>query len=368
MYLLTFIFPVLWTAFATSLTAAERSEMSLAQAFERFFPIGMGIGPQDLNRPKVWQLVQHHCRQVTIENHLKPSLVQPAPGLWTFERGDELVKAARQAGLRVHGHTLLWHRQSPEWMVKDSDGRYLPAEVVLGHIRDHIQGVMGHYARDIHSWDVVNEVLADGPSPSDYRQSDWYQAAGFDYILTAFLAAAEAQPQALLFYNDYGLETEPKRSRALRLIERLRAAGARVDGIGIQAHLQIGSPPIEEIGESIRAFAAAGLKVHISELDVSVHPWRRVGSELLDEDRRYEEGLTHETEQRLAQRYADLFRLFMEHHQHIWAVTFWNTHDGRSWLNNFPVRSRVDHPLLFDRQLRPKQAFSAVIEVSAESP
>jgi endo-1,4-beta-xylanase len=172
----------------------------------------------------------------------------------------------------------------------------------------------------------------------------------------------------LLFYNDYGLETEPKRSRAVRLVQMLRREGVRIDCIGIQAHIRVGHPSLAEIETTIRTFAEMGLLVHISELDVSVLPWRDVGSELLDEDRRFEQGLTGDMAARFNQRYADLFALFTEHHRSLWAVTFWNTHDGRSWLNNFPVKGRVDHPLLFDRQLAPKPAFEAVRKVLDKQP
>ncbi|TVR09018.1 MAG: endo-1,4-beta-xylanase [Planctomycetota bacterium] len=347
-----------------SVLATERQEPSLAQHFADHFTIGMGVDVADLRDPAVWDLVLHHAAIITVENSMKPSPIQREPGQFSFARANRVVDAARNAGLKVHGHTLVWHRQTPDWMHVDAQDERIDRDQALERLHRHISTVMGHYRGRVESWDVINEVLADAPGDEDMRtDAPWYEIIGPDYVEQVFLMAAEADPDALLFYNDYNLETEPKRSRALRLVERVRAAGGRIDGIGIQAHLQIDTPSIEDIEASIRAFADAGLKVYITELDVSVHPWRQPGSELLPEDRGYEDGLSEETAQRLAQRYADLFALFVRHSDVIERVTFWNTHDGRSWLNYFPVQDRVDHPLLFDRQLQPKPAFSAVMEV-----
>ena len=332
---------------------------SLAEVYRPFFPIGMGVDRADLDDPAVWALVRRQASAVTVENALKPGLTQPREGRFTFERGDRVVDAARAAGLSVHGHTLVWHRQTPDWFFEDDDGQPASRERVLERLRTHIATVAGHYRGRVWAWDVVNEALADGGGKEDLRDSAWHQALGFDYLVEAFRAAAAADPEALLFYNDYNLETEPKRSRALRLIARLREAGVRVDGIGMQTHINIDRPAISEIEASIVAFAEAGLLVHISELDVSLHPWRT--GELQPEDLIYADGLPDAVQERLARRYAELFACFLRHRESLCRVTFWNTHDGRSWLNNEPIRGRVDHPLLFDRQLQPKPAFDHVL-------
>ena len=357
----TLLLSVLFTA-----CALRAESPRLAEVFRPYFPIGMGVDRQDLDAPDVWELVKRHASSVTVENAMKPGPTQPRPGEFTFERADRVVAAARDAGLEIHGHTLVWHRSTPDWMFEDQNGDPVSKDLLRERLRAHIQGVAGHYRGKVVSWDVVNEALADGGGESDFRNSPWYQILGFEYLLEAFLAAEAADPEALLFYNDYGLEKDPKRTRALRLIQRLRDAGAKVDGIGIQAHLQVDSPSISEIEQSILAFREAGLKIHISELDVSMYPWRRPGSELIEADRIHEDGLTEEGEAALTQRYAELFALFRKHHQSIYKVTFWNTHDGRSWLNNHPVRGRVDHPLLFDRDLNPKPAFHRVVEEAKE--
>ena len=357
-----------WYGFGTAVSltsSAAEPEPSLAEVFRPFFAIGMGVDQAELRDPAAWDLVRRHAGSITVENAMKPRLTHAQPLAFTFERADRIVEAALADGLEVHGHTLVWHRQSPEWFFAgDEEGSLVSREVLLARLRAHIAAIAGHFRGRVVSWDVVNEALAGHGSKETYRPSEWWNALGFEYIAEAFRAAAQADPDALLFYNDYNLETEPKRSRALEMVSRLREKGIRIDGIGIQAHLQLDFPSIEQIERSIEAFRDAGLLIHISELDVSIYPWREEGSELLPEETVYDKGLSEEAHELLAKRYSDLFDLFLRHHETITKVTFWNTHDGRSWLNHMPVRGRVDHPLLFDRALQPKPAFHRVIETA----
>jgi endo-1,4-beta-xylanase len=349
---------------SVSISAAE-PEPSLAEVFQPFFAIGMGVDQAELHDPATWDLVRRHAGSITVENAMKPRLTHAQPLTFTFERADRIVDAALAEGLEVHGHTLVWHRQSPDWFFAgDEADSAVSREVLLARLRAHIAAVAGHFRGRVVSWDVVNEALAGHGSEETYRPSEWWNVLGFEYIAEAFKAAAKADPEALLFYNDYNLETEPKRSRALELVHRLREKGIRIDGIGIQAHLQLDYPSIEQIERSIEVFRDAGLLIHISELDVSLYPWREEGSELLPEETIYDEGLTEDAHERLAKRYGELFDLFLRHHESITKVTFWNSHDGRSWLNHIPVRGRIDHPLLFDRQLQPKPAFFRVVETA----
>ncbi len=188
-------------------------------------------------------------------------------------------------------------------------------------------------------------------------------AFGEEFIVQAFLAAAKADPKAELFYNDYGIENQPKRDKALKLVANLRAKGCRVDGIGIQGHWMLGSTPLKEIEESIVAFHNAGLKVAITELDLDVVPRKRGGADASHKDDGaddpYANGCPPELLKQQAVEYAALFRLFRKHSDKISRVTFWNLHDGRSWLNNWP-RKRTNHPLLWDRQLIENLGFPAM--------
>jgi len=214
---------------------------------------------------------------------------------------------------------------------------------------------------------VVNEALNDDGT---MRQSPWYRIIGDDYIAKAFQFAHEADPAAQLYYNDYSLENEAKRKGAVELMRKLKAAGVPITGIGLQGHVRIDGPDASQEAATIEAFAALGLRVNISELDVDVLP-RTTRSDSADvsmtavgtaQSNPYTNGLPEEMQQALAKRYAELFRVFVQHHNSMDRVTLWGVTDGGSWLNNFPNRGRTNYPLLFDREGKPKPAFFAVLQ------
>jgi endo-1,4-beta-xylanase len=351
-------------ALGTGLAAADtppEQDPSLAAAMDGFFTVGTAI-PRSLENPAERRLLFHHFRSLTPESCMKPQPIQPQEGRFDFAVADALVDMAQAGGLTVHGHTLVWHMQSPDWFFMDGDqpaGR----ELVRQRLRTHIATTAGHYAGRVKSWDVVNEALDDGGGY--LRKTKWLAALGEGYIAEAFFAAREADPRAELYYNDYGIERRPKRDKALRLIRELRARRAPIDGIGIQGHWQIDRIPFNDIEEAIVAFHAEGLKVAITELDVDMVPRATAGAEAghteQGRDNPYADGLPPEVQQRLADQYARLFALFLRHHDKLERVSFWGLHDGRTWLNNWP-RKRTNHPLLWDRALRPKPAFFTVLD------
>jgi endo-1,4-beta-xylanase len=221
----------------------------------------------------------------------------------------------------------------------------------------------------VNGWDVVNEALNEDGT---MRQSPWFKIIGDDFIVKAFQFAHEADPKAELYYNDYSLENEAKRRGAVELIKRLKAAGVPIAGIGLQGHMHIDGPSPKVEAETIETFAALGIKVNISELDVDVLP-RTTRSNSADVSMTaaatagsnpYTEGLPEEMQQRLATYYADMFRVFLKHHTSMERVTLWGVTDGGSWLNNFPTRGRTNYPLLFNREGKPKPAFNAVVEAA----
>ena len=205
--------------------------------------------------------------------------------------------------MQVIGHTLVWHNQTPAWVFQNEQGGQIDRGTLLARMEDHIKTVVGRYGDRITGWDVVNEAIADDGS---MRESPWYTIIGEEFIQLAFEWADEACPETKLYYNDYGLSDRAKRQGAINLIKRLQDNGVRVDGVGIQGHFDIGHPPIAEVRRAIEELAALGIKVMITELDVSVYPWS---------ERRnlYADGLPDELQQRLARRYADLFRLFRDY-------------------------------------------------------
>jgi endo-1,4-beta-xylanase len=233
-------------------------------------------------------------------------------------------------------------------------------------MRDHIHTVVGRYKGRIKGWDVVNEALNEDGT---LRQTPWLKIIGEDYLIKAFQFAHEADPQAQLYYNDYSLENEPKRNGAIQLIKKLQAAGVPIYGVGLQGHDKLDWPTVEQQDATIKAFAALGIKVCITELDIDVLP-RANRNQTADVNATaqmqtnlnpYANGLPDSVQQALARRYAELFRVFLKHRDVIDRVTFWGVTDGDSWLNDWPVRGRTSYPLLFDRAGQPKPAFDAVI-------
>lgn len=314
-------------------------------------------------------LVTRHFDSITPENLLKWEPVHPEPDRYNFAPVDALVAFGEKRKMTVIGHTLVWHRQTPAWVFAGKEGAALDRETALARMREHIQAVVGRYRGRIKGWDVVNEAINDDAEGS-MRKSKWQQAIGDDYIAKAFEFAHAADPQAELYYNDYNLTSAPKRATAIRIVEDLKARGIRVDGIGEQGHWLLAGPSRADIEATITDIAAAGVKVLITELDVDVLP-RDPGMHGADLEKRakfkaetnlYPDSLPADKQAELARRYADVFALFQKHREKIARVTFWGVHDGHSWLNNFPIRGRVNHALLFDRQLRPKPAFAAVVE------
>jgi endo-1,4-beta-xylanase len=247
---------------------------------------------------------------------------------------------------------------------QDKNGQPVTREVLLKRMRDHILTVVGRYKSRIKIWDVVNEALNEDGT---LRQSPWEKIIGPDYIEKAFQYAHEADPNAILRYNDYTLENEPKQSGAIALMKKLQAEGIPVTAIGFQDHAQMDWPTPEQADAAISAFAKLGLKVMITELDVNVLGGKRT-AELTEmgqrpSPNRYAKGLPPAVQEELAERYADIFRVYVKHHNDIALVTFWGVTDGDSWLNSW---GQVNYPLLFDRAGRPKPAFYSVIRVAEE--
>jgi endo-1,4-beta-xylanase len=285
-----------------------------------------------------------------------------------FEPADRYEELGLTNGQKVIGHTLVWHNQTPAWVFAGKDGAPLDRETALGRMQEHIRTVVGRYKGRIHGWDVVNEAIEDDGT---MRASKWAQAIGEDYIAKAFQFAHEADPGAELYYNDYNLTLPAKRATAIALVKKLRAQGLRVDGIGEQGHWLIDRPDLEAIEATITDIAGAGLKVLITELDVDVlpRPAELAGADLekrmqiRTETNLYPNGLPAEAQERLARRYADVFGVFLKHRDKVTRITFWGLTDGNSWLNNFPMPGRVNHPLLWDRDAKEKAAYRAVVDV-----
>lgn len=328
------------------------------------FEIGAGISDRIGDQPDNWPLLRQQFSIITPENCMKPQSIQRTPGARNFDVADRFVQFAQDNKLRIVGHCLVWAKddRTYDWYYKDGDA-IAEKDVLLARMREDILIEVGRYKGKIAMWDVVNEALDDG---DEYlRPSGWVRACGEEFIAEAFRAAHEADPDALLIYNDYNNESPKKREKMIRLIETLQAQDVPIHAIGLQGHYEIDRIPFTEIEDTIVAVKKLGLKVVVSELDIDVIPrgrWWAEGGKFRDEMaliNPYADGCPDEILQKQAEQYAALFRIFSKHSDTILRVSFWNLHDGDSWLNDFPWK-RVNHPLLFDRNRNPKPAYHAV--------
>jgi endo-1,4-beta-xylanase len=320
--------------------------------------------------PVAAAIVTRHFDTVTAENDLKWERVHPEPGRYDFGPADRYVDFGSRNRMFVVGHVLLWHQQTPAWVFAGEGGKPLDRETALARLRAHVDAVVGRYRGRIGGWDVVNEALEEDGTP---RKTPWLAAIGEDYAAKAFEYAHAADPAAELYYNDYNLWKPAKRDAAIRLVQALKSKGLRVDAIGEQAHWGVDDPPLESIDAMLWAFRAAGVKTVITELDMDVLPrdpdqW---GADLAKKAKIravsniYPDGLPAEAQEKLARRYADVFRLFLKHG--VARATFWGVTDATSWLHEFPIPGRVNYPLLWDRAGREKPAFDAVLQVLRKS-
>jgi endo-1,4-beta-xylanase len=239
-------------------------------------------------------------------------------------------------------------------MFKDEGGNDVTKEVLLQRLQEHIHTVVSRYKGKIYAWDVVNEAISN--NPQEYlRNSPWYRICGEDFIKAAFIYAHATDPHAVLFYNDYDTERPEKRERIYRLLKSLLDQGVPVQGVGLQGHWSIDDPSGKNLRDAIERFSSLGLQVQITELDMSVYPIHSKGS--------FPPGvLTPELEALQAQRYTDLFHIFVQYASVISGVTFWNVTDRHTWLDQFPVRGRKNFPLLFDTEGEPKAAYWEILE------
>jgi len=340
---------------------------SLKRAAGGRFKIGVGVGHRVLQNPEDAALIRRHFEILTPENCMKPQSIHPAEDRWSFEDADRFVEFARANDLEVAGHCLVWAKddRTDEWMKKENGGP-VSRQTLLRRIEAHIDAVVRRYAGAVTMWDVVNEAIGDGDEGL-LRDSVYSRATGIDFIVAAFKAARAKDPDALLIYNDYNDHKPAKRRKVIELLTRLKEKGAPVDAYGVQGHFELGDDSLPQLRETLLELKKLGIKVVVSELDIDVVTrgrwWADGGkhrAELAAYDP-YKDGVPEEIQRKQIEQYVDLFKLFDEYSDTIERVSFWNLHDGQSWLNHFPWR-RVNHPLLFGRDRRPKPVFDAVYE------
>lgn len=335
---------------------------TIKDAYRNHFLIGMaGDLPGNYSDVEL-ALVGENFNVVTPENCMKPGPIHPAEDTWRFERGDALVKWCEEHKIAVHGHTLVWHAQTNDWFFRDGDNAK-----VKQRLKDHVSTLVGHYKGRIRSWDVVNEAINDRGTDEtarteNLRNSRWLQTLGPEFLVLAFKFAHEADPDAKLYYNDYGIEAGPKHASSMALLKRLIKEGAPIHGVGIQGHWSTRGVPYDALDKSISDYASLGLKVSISELDVTIRgtsggqfgpgPGPGPGG------RRPGAAATPPSPQDLkaqADAYARLFAIFIKHKDVIERVTFWGLSDRRTWRAG-------QNPLIFDANNQRKPAYGAIVD------
>lgn len=330
----------------------------LKDYYAAYFPIGVAVSPRALKTDEA-KLILQQFNSITAENAMKMGPIHPKEHEYNWAGADSIAAFAKRNNLKLRGHTLCWHNQAPGWFFKDSEGKQVTKEVLLQRLKDHITTVVKRYKGIIYAWDVVNEVISDKPGEY-FRNSEFYKICGEDFVAKAFQFAHEADPVALLFYNDYNEIDPVKREKIFKLVKGLKDAGVPIHGIGLQGHWAINEPGEQQLDSTLSRFAELGLKIQITEMDISVYPKEHNARERRAED--YDTVFTAEKDNRQLEMYEMCFRLFRKYRNALSGVTFWNISDRHSWLDNFPVQGRKDYPLLFDKDLKPKKAYWEVVK------
>ncbi|MDB5246907.1 MAG: 1,4-beta-xylanase [Segetibacter sp.] len=337
-------------------TTGTANKKGLKDYYRNYFSIGVAVTPR--LRGEEAALVLQHFNSLTAENAMKMGPIHPQENRYFWNDADSIVDFAQRHGLKMRGHTLTWHTQTPGWLFKDSaSNTNVSKEVLLKRLKDHITTVVNRYKGKVYAWDVVNEVIADD-SATYFRKSPWYQITGEDFVAKAFEYAHEADPKAILFYNDYNTENPVKREKIYRMLKKMLDAKVPVHGVGLQGHWSVNNPTREELENSIKMFASLGLQVQITELDVSVYGGRQGGQIIQGQAQREAAVFTPEMEQKQLEKYKMIFEVFRKYKKEITGVTFWNISDRYSWLDG---RGRKNFPLLFDQTLKPKKAYWEVV-------
>ena len=347
----------------TKIYQKPEAVVSLKNAYTKDFYIGTALDTSQIDERNamVTALISKEFNSITPENIMKSMFIHPEKDKFDFKMSDKYVAFGEKNNMFIHGHTLIWHSQLAPWIAQIKD-----SAAMSDAMTNHISTIVGKYKGRINSWDVVNEALNEDGT---LRKSVFLDSYGKDFLTLAFKLAAKADPKTDLYYNDYNLCSAKKRKGAVDLIKNLQKNGAKIDGVGEQGHWNLNTPSLAEIEQTILDFSALGIKVAITELDISVLPRPRdvVGADVNqisaanEKMNPYPKVLPEAIQDQLAARYEAIFKLFLKHQDKISRVTFWGVNDGQTWLNDWPIKGRSNYPLLFDREYKPKKAYFSVL-------
>lgn len=332
----------------TSVALAQQHDEGLKDAYSNYFDVGVAVNLRNISDAQQIALIKKEFNSITAENAMKPGSVQPGKDRWNWRDADSVANFCRRNGIKLRGHCLMWHNQIGKWMYEDKDGNLLSKEEFYKNIKEHIFTVVNRYKDVVYAWDVVNEAISDGDGP--YRDTPMYKIAGDEFIKMAFIWAHEADPNALLFYNDYNAVLPGKRDRIYNMVKKLQEEGAPINAIGMQGHYSIYGPNMDDVDTAIQKYSELVSTIHITELDIRAN--QEMGGQLQFNT----EGVkvTPEVKVRFENQYVQLFKVLRKHKNVVKCVTFWNLGDKDSWVgvNNYP--------LLFDAEYKPKDAYNLV--------
>ena len=333
------------------------ANLGYKDTYKGYFTVGVAVNMRNISNPEQVALIKKEFNSITAENDMKPVSVHPKEGVWNWGPADSIANFCRQNGIKLRGHCLCWHSQFCDWMFTDKKGKPVTKEVFYERLKEHITTVVNRYKDVVYAWDVVNEAIADqafgfpGRPANPYRESTHFKLCGDEFIAKAFEFAHEADPNAILFYNDYNAADPGKRDRIYNMVKKMQDAGVPITGIGMQGHYNIYGPSEEDIDAAITKYSQLVKHIHFTELDLRTNTEQggqlRFSRGEAKPQAAYQATLQND-------QYARLFKIFRKHKDVIDNVTFWNLGDRDSWLgvNN--------HPLPFDENYKPKQSYYVI--------
>lgn len=337
----------------TNTVNAKKPEQGLKDAYKGYFSIGVAVNQRNISDPQQTALILKEFNSITSENDMKPGEIHPGRGVWNFEKADKVANFCREHHIKLRGHNLCWHSQFCNWMFTSPDGTPATKEQVYAELKDHIFTVVNRYKDIVYCWDVVNEAMSDSPTGNPFRDSRMYKLCGHDFIDSCFVWAHQADPKALLFYNDYNASQTHKRDHIYDMVKAMKDKGIPIDGIGMQGHYNVvyGTQNMaEQVDSAITMYSKVVKHIQFTEVDIRAN--EQMGGQLMFS--RDAAPITDEIKAKLTQSYANLFQVLRKHKKVVDVVTFWNLSDKDSWLGT------RNYPLLFDENLQPKAAYYAV--------
>ncbi|MBQ0022762.1 MAG: endo-1,4-beta-xylanase [Prevotellaceae bacterium] len=353
------------SAFAQFRGPARDNSYGLKDTYKDYFKVGVALNNRNLDEASQ-KIILTNYNSVTCENAMKSGELHPQEDVWKWEQADEIANFCRKNNIKMRGHCLVWHSQFCEWMFTDKKGKEVSKEVFYQRLRDHIHTVVNRYKDIVYCWDVVNEAMADGngggprwggnrQEPSPYRQSRLFQKFGDEFIAKAFEFAHEADPNAILFYNDYNAADPAKRDRIYNMVKKMKDAGVPITGIGMQGHYNIYGPSMEDVEAAIVKYSELVDNIHFTELDIRAN--QEMGGQL--QFSREGVAIKDHIKAMHTDQYVSLFKVLRKHKDVVKVVTFWNLSDKDSWVGT------ANYPLLVDKDLNYKDGYYAVRDFDA---